>query len=59
MGVSNDINHRKKNKYKNQISPFNLIKSIHSFYIVKEIFLFLDKKQLLNIFIYNKEYQKK
>ena len=46
-----------KSKVKNINSYLNSGKSIKSDYIFKEIFSFLEKKILLNIIIYNKQWQ--
>ena len=52
---------KKVNKKENlsTYSSINLLKSAKSYYIIKEIFSFLDEKKKLNMIIYNKKYQKR
>ena len=45
----NDFEERKTNK---------ALRDIKSFYVIKEVFSFLEEKQMLNMIIYNKEFQK-
>ena len=45
-------------KIKEIKSSINIMNSIHSLYILKEIFSLLDKRRKLNIIINNKKFQK-
>ena len=46
------------NEIGNIKSDLKFLKSIKSFYNLKEIFLYIGRKRLFNLIIYNKELQK-
>ena len=50
-------NQKQQNNYKS--SPVNLKKSIKSFYIFQNVFLYLQQKKRFQMIIYNKQIQKK